>query len=1131
MKKVGNDLRLSASDLVGHLSCRHLTFLDQQAVTGVIERPAFHDPFLELLLKRGDLHEAAYVESLAKTGTRIVRIAGPGLTSEQIAQTRAAMEGGAEIIVQGALQDGVWGGRPDILRRMEVPSNLGAWSYEVMDTKLARETKGGVVLQLCLYSELLGQVQSLVPEFFYVVPPHTNFEPIRFRTSSYWAYFRLIKRNLQLSIERTTKPSTYPDPNNHCDICAWRMPCDARRRQDDHLCLVAGVSKIQIAELKRHSVPTLEALSKLATPLPWKPERGVVQSYERIREQARIQVAGRNANHIVFETLPYSPGSGLGRLPEPCSADMFFDIEGDPFVGTTGQEYLFGYAYADDDGKPTYQCGWALNREDELPRFVEFVDLVMERWAANPEMHIYHYAAYEPSTLKRLMGRYSVREDEIDRMLRGGLFVDLLTVVKQGIRASVESYSIKNLEPLYQFAREVELGTARAAITAIQASIELQGTENIDEETKRAVSAYNRDDCFSAWRLRDWLELQRAAMVASGTAIERPTVSDAAPSEELGERQKRVAELVVELLDGVPVDPTARTPEQHARWMLAYTLDWHRRENKSSWWEFFRLQDLSADDLLDERAAIGGLSFVESAGGTTKAPIHRYRFVPQDTDLRGGEKVHLPGGAPLGAIEDIQPAAYVVDLKKRQDTATVHPQAMFAHDLVSTDELANALLRIGEYVARNGIDEVGDFGPARALLLRQPPNVKSDQLRLDGESASSAAIRIAPMLTSGVLAIQGPPGAGKTFTAARMICALVKSGKRVGVTANSHKVIRHLLDKVVEAADETGIALECVQKVSEKQESLPRLRFAKTNEELAKALATQCQVAGGTAWLWARPDMHNSVDVLFVDEAAQMSLANVLAVSQACQAVVLLGDPQQLDQPVKGSHPDGIATSALSYVIAGKNTIDDRQGLFLDETWRLHPEICAFTSEQFYEGRLSSRAGLDLQVVKAGQRVSGAGLRFLPVVHSGNQSSSPEEAKAIVALYNEILASSAQWIDRNGDAQEIGAEQILIVAPYNAQVFEIQSRLPQARVGTVDKFQGQEAPIVIFSMTSSSQADAPRGMEFLYSPNRLNVATSRAMCVCILVGSPLLFEPECHTPRQMALANAFCRYRELALTI
>jgi uncharacterized protein len=361
-----------------------------------------------------------------------------------------------------------------------------------------------------------------------------------------------------------------------------------------------------------------------------------------------------------------------------------------------------------------------------------------------------------------------------------------------------------------------------------------------------------------------------------------------------------------------------------------------------------------------------------------------------------------------------------------------------------------------------------------------------------------------------------------------MICALAGGGAKIGITANSHKVIRNLLDMVVETATEGGGAIDCIQKLKEPEKDIPHLSFTTDNEAFFDAMAGDCSVGGGTAWLWARPEFEESLDVLFVDEAAQMVLANVLAVSQAAKRLVLLGDPQQLDQPTQGAHPDGTDVSALGHILAGEQTIAEGAGLFLEETWRLHPSICAFTSELFYERRLTPRRGLEVQQICSKGRLTGAGLRLLSVEHSGNQSSSPEEAEVIRQLVGETFQTSATWVDGDGKEEALTREDILIIAPYNAQVFELQKRLPGARIGTVDKFQGQQAAIVIYSMTTSSAADAPRGMEFLYSLNRFNVATSRAKCLCVVVASPAVFDVDCRTPRQMHLVNAFCRYLEMA---
>ena len=771
-----------------------------------------------------------------------------------------------------------------------------------------------------------------------------------------------------------------------------------------------------------------------------------------------------------------------------------------------------------------------MSREEEKSVIEHFIDFVIERLAAFPELHVYHYAPYEPAALKRLTLRYGTRGDELDQMLRTDLFVDLYSVVKNGILASVESYSIKRLEPLYDYIRAMELSNANSALANLQAALELNDLDRITEENRNVVKEYNRDDCLSTHGLRNWLERVRTRLIEGGESIDRPVPDSSAPSERITEWTVRINDIIRRIRADIPVDQELRSEEQQSRWTLANVLDWHRREEKAAWWEYLRLRDRSAEGLFEEPSGLSGLEFVKNVGGTAKAPIHRYRYPAQETELRGGEWLRRTGGAEFGSIVSISIGDRTVDIRKRMDSADLHPEAVFAHKIIKSKELANSLARLGDYVAQNGMIGYGPYQAGRDLLLREAPRIGGDAIRYKNETALAAVLRIAPKLTGGVLPVQGPPGTGKTFTGARMICELVRAGKRVGITANSHKVVRNLLDEIVRAADEIGIELQCVEKVAEEEDAVPRIKCTTDNAEVFSELSTSCRVGAGTPWLWAREEAFDSVDVLFVDEAAQMSLANVLAVSQAGKSIVLLGDAQQLDQPIKGTHPEGVDVSALDYILCQNQTISSDKGLFLEETWRLHPDICDFTSKLFYDGRLQSRKGLEIQDIKSTGLIRGTGLRFIPVPHEGNQNSSPEEADQIRNLVNDIMDTRTAWVDRHGKERLLTLDDILIIAPYNAQIFELQQRLPGARIGTVDKFQGQEAPIVVYSMTTSTHADAPRGMEFLYSSKRLNVATSRAKCICILVGSPALFEPECRTPRQMHLANAFCRYLELART-
>jgi len=1132
MKTSTASIRLSASDLSNHLACRHLTILDLDVAIGGRSVPAWNSPDAQILRERGIAHEDAYVEHLRSSGLAIVSFRGLVNDDQAVTETLQAMQSGIDIIVQAAFCDGDWFGWADVLRKVDRASLLGAWSYEPYDCKLAHETKATTILQLSLYSHLVGAVQGLLPDVMYVVPPGETYRPEPYRVLDYAAYYRYVKSRLHAVVNANGNATeTYPEPTPHCEICRWQQECDHERRQDDHLSLVAGISKLQRKQLGIWQTATVAALAGFPIPIPHRPDHGSREGYVRVREQARVQVAGRESGGPVHEVLPITDEHGLSLLPEPTPGDVFFDLEGDPFVGLNGREYLFGVALSDAD-QPKYECRWALGVAEEKEAFTWFVDLVMARWAQCPSMHIYHFAPYEPSALKRLMGRHGVREDEIDRMLRAKLFIDLHTVVKRSVRASVEQYSLKALEMFHSFMRRVSLEEAGRALRTVQHCLEIGGAVQVSDAVKEAIILYNADDCFSTSSLRDWLERERLQLEHAGHRLSRPVPSDGAAAEAVSERQQRSTLLGESLTRDIPAELELRTPEQAASWLLAQLLDWHRREVKADWWEYFRMRDLTDEDLLDERSAISGLTFVTRLEVVRKIPTDRYSFEKQETDVRAGDSV-CQREEKIGEVASIDVAGRTVDIKKTKKTAEVQPSAVFVDKTgPNNNVMADALFRLGSWVAANGIDSAGPYRAARDLLLRLPPRIAGggSTLLRGGESTVDAAKRIATRLDESTLAIQGPPGAGKTFAGARMICELIRQGKKIGITAMSHKVIRNLVDKVIAAAEEFGIQdLRCIQKVSDTcEENAPGITFTTNNTEPLAALRGGVQVVAGTSWLWSCEDYFEAVDVLFVDEAGQMSLANVLAVAQAAKNLVLLGDPQQLDQPQKGSHPDGAEVSALEHLLAGARTIPPDKGLFLERTWRLHPAICEFTSEVFYEGRLNSRDGLELQSISGHPWLSGCNLWFVAVEHEGNQNSAPEEVDCIATLVESLLKTGVNWVDDRGQTRALQMEDILVVAPYNAQVSDLMTRMPRARIGTVDKFQGQQAPVVIYSLTTSSPEDAPRGMEFLYSLNRLNVATSRAQAMVIIVGNPLLLKPECRSPRQMQLANTLCRYVELA---
>ena len=1141
-------IRLSATDLSNHLACRHLTVLDLEVARGTKPAPGFSSPDLRVIQELGLRHEAAYLASLIERGSSVADLRGFRNDETAAAETRTRMEAGIDVIAQGTLAVGRWFGRPDVLRKVPKPSAFGDWSYEVYDCKLARETKATTILQLALYSDLLATVQGHAPEFMYVVPPAIDFAEEAHRIADYAAYFRHVKARLEKSCDRGEAAPTYPEPCAHCDVCRWYKECDATRRADDHLSLVAGISRLQRNQFVVWDASSVASLAVFPIPLKQKPLHGSRESHERMREQARIQVDGRVQSKAVHELLAIAENTGFCRLPVPSAQDMFVDLEGDPFVGICGQEYLYGFVARAGGQALAYEKRWALTPEQEKIGFEWLVDEIIRRWKMDPAMHVYHFGSYETAAFKRLMGAYATREDEIDRMLRAKIFVDLHTIFKQAVRASVEEYSLKALESLTHFVRRTPLSESRAAMRYVEHALELGRADDVPDEFNLSLEGYNSEDCHSTAALREWLEGERQKLVDREQMIPRPTLGDGAPSEELDERQKKVAALVAQLTADIPFNPAERSDEQSARWMLAQLLDWHRRENKASWWEGYRLADLDDEDLMDERAGLAGLRFVKRITTERGIPVDRYAFEKQETEVRTGKELYREN-QKFGEIAAIDILARTIDIKKTRKTAEVHPPALYVWDRpMNVNNHADSLLELGEWVQDNGMDmrmdmgmdrssdAPGRFRAARDLLLRRPPRLLRGETiaAKPGEEPKNTASRIACTLDESVFAIQGPPGAGKTYTGARMICELVKRGKKIGITALSHKVIRKLLDEVVEAAEEAKLRVRCLQRVKDEDLCDDGSEIATTADNDAPLDALHsgaANVVGGTSWLWTRPEYSDAVDVLFIDEAGQMALADVVAVSRAAKNIILIGDPQQLDRPLKGSHPPGAESSALQHLLGDHQTIPDSMGLLLPETWRLHPRICTFTSDLFYEGRLNARVFNRNREISGHPWLNGAGLWFVPVDHQANRNSSAEEVEVIARIVESLLRPEVKWTRSEGNPRRLTANDILIVAPFNAQVADLTARMPDVPIGTVDKFQGQEAPVVIYSLTTSSPEDAPRGMEFLYSLNRLNVATSRAMSNVILVGSSRLFEPECRNPRQMKLANALCRYLELAKVV
>ena len=1160
MRVLDGTLILSPSDLANFLTCRHRAGLDLAAARGVFEKPRYEDPYAAMLRQHGDEHEQAYVESLRARGLTIAN-AKPEKTTkaeESARLTVEAMRAGAQVIVQGRLAGDLIAGYADVLLRVEQKSKLGSWSYEVQDTKLAKETKGSTILQLSAYSDMVARIQGTTPESFQVVTPVAT---ERYRVDDYAAYYRMVLASLRRNVEKghdALVEAYYPEPVEACAVCVWEGRCEARRRRDDHLSYIAGVGRSHRVELTAQGHATLAAVAAMPVPVAFKPARGSRDTYGRLGHQARVQHQQRTEKTPVYERLELKDGEGLSRLPPPSKGDLFLDLEGARFAREGGREYLFGAygaysAYGAKGKGAEYRAWWALNDAEEKAAFEEVVDLIMAAWAADPVMHVYHFNHYEPTAFKKLMGRYVTRGEQLDKLLRAERLVDLYPITKQAVRAGVESYSIKKLEQYSGYTRRVELKNVHDPLLKVELALDANAPGLITTEIRDAVQGYNEDDCRSTEALRDWLESLRLEWQAAGVTVPRPEDQAAEAEQPVPEVQQQAVALRERILATIPPEAAEPTHADHPKWLLAYLIDWHRREVNAEWWEYFRLKGLPEEDLFDERDAVAGLTFIDRvdivkrAGSQkpTGSVIDRYTYPLQEIEIGRKGKLKLQDDTTFGEVVAHDRVARLLDVRKGPKVAEVHPSAAFSCDVITTDGLQKSVMRLAERMISSPFHEGVPDECGLELLFARAPRLRTAAFELrTGETEQDFAIRVATALDRTTLAIQGPPGAGKTYIGAQMIRALVAAGKKVGVTATSHKVIRNLLDEVVDQAAKARHTVKVGQKPGEMSAQPGSIVEFDDNPPALEAIASgEVSVLGGTSFMWAREEFAQAVDVLFVDEAGQVSLANLLAVSQAANSLVMLGDPQQLDQPEKASHPDGVGVSALQHVLGEYETMPPDRGIFLPITWRMSPTLTAFTSELFYEGKLTAKAGLERQVLSGIDALAGSKLWMVPVEHDGCQSASDAEVDAVVALVERLLASGSLWIDENGEAKQLTGDDIRVVAPFNAQVNRITEALAKVRlrpdatpggtvqVGTVDKFQGQTCAVVIYSMATSRPEDAPRGMEFLYSLNRLNVATSRARCAVFLVASPRLFEPECRTPRQMQLANAPCRYRELAAAL
>ncbi len=771
-------LFLSPSDLSNFLACEYLTQIDLKAARGELRRPFQPNRYADLVARKGDEHERAYLSTLLESGHSVVEIGlGDQLNFEAAAQrTLDAVRDGPAYIYQAVLTDGRWRGIADFLERVDRPSQLGPWSYEVLDAKLARHERPAHVLQLCFYAHALAQIQGVPVERIHLMLGTR--ERATLRLADFAAYYRRIQSRLLEVLAAGSDSEPYPC--ERCDFCDVRGHCEKRWESEDHMVRVARIRRDQVVRLKSAGILTLTGLAQA------KPDMAVPKmrsaTFAGLRDQADLQRISRPPSRIEWHLLPIEPGRGFTRLPQPSPGDMFFDFEGHPFFEPSrGLEFLFGMMFVDGEA-PRYEAIWAHNAVGERLALERFVDLVHERLQRFPDLHVYHFGAYEPTAIKRLMGEHATRETQVDDLLRRGIFVDLCTIVRQGLRAGLASYSLKDVEALAGFTRSASVRSGTEAILEYERWLQTR-----DATALEAIAAYNAEDCRATLALREWLLSIRPAEVAWPDPVPSRESSEEAAEAEAARNQLRA-----QLLEGAePGSP---------RWLAGELLEYHRREARPGWWWYFERCGMSPEELVDDPESIGCLEPDPDIPPRPhkRSTIFTLRFPAQDHKLGHGEVIDPSTGQKAGDILSIDDASGRLELVRGPKAAAqALPRALIPRKPYDDGTQRAALARLGMSL----LNKDDRYAAVRAVLQRDYPAFRD---HVQGGPIQTTDLnelkRLAVALNHSYLFIQGPPGSGKTYTGARIITHLIREGKTVGVTAQSHKAIHNLLEEIERVA-------------------------------------------------------------------------------------------------------------------------------------------------------------------------------------------------------------------------------------------------------------------------------------------------------------------------------------------
>ena len=1084
------------------------------------------------------------------------------------------MQSGSKVIFQAYLERDNFAGYADFLVRREGKSDLGDYYYEAWDTKLSKSIKPYFLVQLSCYSWMLEAVQGKLPEEVVVVLGNQKEEPIRI--AAYYSYFLNLKQQF-LDAQNTFNSdwSSIPDPALYSDYGEWGSFAKELLEQSDSLALVANIRKTQIEKLRVVGICTL---TELAQTKPAQIKGITPETLDKLSAQAELQLQSRGQVTPEFRLLKDEAGKGLSALPARSDWDVFFDIEGHPLIDG-GLEYLWGVSYYDKQavqGKLyAFKDSWAHDQVQEKLAFEGFMDWVYQRWQQDSEMHIYHYASYEITAIGKLSSRYQTRLDEVAELLKNGVFIDLFKIVKSGLLIGEPKYSIKNVEHLYRGRRTTDVANGGESVVFYENWRDQGGADNWSQQDigykswlvkpdqfdwtawteLKDIRDYNIDDCESTLELVDWLREQQTENKISynpsttDKLIEEPKtekqINNEAKRQEVVERQKK-------LIDRF--ETNVQLKNDHQAQLLVSLLHFYDRERKPKIWSYYERLEKTDDKLFDDDTVVHNITDISTRQieGKYRCTASYNRDQPVRTDKIKSATVK-GADVKISNIKFAERNAHQGEISFDIDAANlaVLQQAPFTlfvdEEYINTETLEKRLCAITEAY----FDHRTLSGALGTVLNQANPDFEGSakllpvtrQLYPDNTGYLDAVTKAIQAMDETCLCIQGPPGSGKTHTAKHVIKELVMQGKRVGIMSNSHAAIMNLLQPL---ALDKALANSTIAKVggygtnqTQFQEKYPPADNPNLVYRLSMSFTknqpyTNFQIVGCTAFSFANDLAYeHPLDYLFVDEASQVALANLVTVSGAAKNIILIGDQMQLEQPTQGSHPGDSGASALEFMLKGHAVIPEDKGIFLERTYRMHPAICQPLSDVMYEGKLQADANNEKQVITIDQPkliTQKNGILSVPVQHKGNTQSSEEEVIVVQQLIDELKTGS--FTNKDGQSRQVTDQDILVVAPYNMQVNLLKEKLKgDLKIGTIDKFQGQEAPVVIISMAVSDVEDPPRGLDFVFDINRLNVAISRAQALAIVVANQGLEQCSVNSLRQMEKVGFFFKLQSNSIKL